>query len=202
MKLDHLRLGSSFTRYNRFRRFNAMSSHLSDILTSRLALIAITPDSILAEQSAAGNYRRFGEVIGCTIHREWPPIHWEPHVFDFFLKQFSEHPNQVGWNRYVALPQPDGTRILIGSLGAFSKTDSATCEIGYGILPSFESQGFATEGTRALIDFLRSGGRVASIIAHTFPSLPRSIRVMEKCGLTLDGQGEEAGTVRYRLNLR
>jgi [ribosomal protein S5]-alanine N-acetyltransferase len=26
--------------------------------------------------------------------------------------------------------------------------------------------------------------------------------VMEKCGLTYDGEGEEAGTIRYRLQLR
>ena len=180
-----------------------MSLHSSDILTSRLALIALTPESVLIEQSAGGDYGRFGELIGCIIHSEWPPIHWEPHVFDFFLKQFREHPDQAGWNRYVALSQPDGTRTLIGSLGAFSKDDPpGTCEIGYGILPSFEGQGFATEGTQALIEFLRSDGRVASIIAHTFPSLPRSIRVMEKCGLTFDGGGEEPGTIRYRLNLR
>ena len=103
----------------------------------------------------------------------------------------------------VALPQPGGTRTLIGTLGAFSKDDPpGTCEIGYSILPSFEGQGFATEGTLALIDYLRRNTSTNSIIAHTFPSLPRSIRVMEKCGLVLDGDGEEAGTIRYRLNLR
>ncbi len=38
----------------------------------------------------------------------------------------------------------------------------------------------------------------SSIIAHTFPSLLGSIRVMEKCGLTFEGEGEEAGTIRYQ----
>jgi RimJ/RimL family protein N-acetyltransferase len=91
---------------------------------------------------------------------------------------------------------------LIGTLGAFSK-DSAddAVEIGYGILPSCEGNGYATEGTLAIIDLLRRQG-VASIIAHTLPSLSKSIRVMEKCGLLPDGEGDEQGTVRYRLNLR
>jgi len=103
----------------------------------------------------------------------------------------------------VALPEPDGTRTLIGALGAFSKSDPpGICEIGYGILPSFEGRGFATEGTLALIDYLRRNTNTTSIIAHTFPSLSRSIRVMEKCGLAFDGDGEEEGTIRYRLNLR
>lgn len=173
-----------------------------DILTSRLTLIAVTPKSVLTEQAANGDYRIFGESIGCTMHAEWPPEHWEPHVFDFFLKQFRNHPDQIGWGRYVALPQADGTRMLIGTLGAFSKEEPPqTCEIGYGILPSFQGNGFATEGTDAIINLLRRDGRVESVIAHTYPSLKQSLRVMEKCGLTYDAPGDETDTVRYRLKL-
>jgi RimJ/RimL family protein N-acetyltransferase len=98
--------------------------------------------------------------------------------------------------------QPDGTRTLIGCLGAFAKDPLTTCEIGYSILSSFEGRGYATEGAQALIHHLRSDTRLTSIIAHTFPSLPGSIRVMEKCGLVFDGDGEEAGTIRYRLILQ
>jgi RimJ/RimL family protein N-acetyltransferase len=91
---------------------------------------------------------------------------------------------------------------LIGTLGAFTKADRPSeCEIGYSILPPYEGRGFATEGARALIEYLRGDGRIESVIAHTFPSLPGSIRVMEKCGMVFDGEGEEAGTIRYRLRL-
>ena len=76
------------------------------------------------------------------------------------------------------------------------------CEIGYSILAPYEGQGLATEAARALIEYLRGDARLSSIIAHSFPSLPASIRVMEKCGMVFDGKGEEPGTVRYRLQLR
>ena len=76
------------------------------------------------------------------------------------------------------------------------------CEFGYEILPPYEGRGFATEGAKALIEYLRRDERIESVIGHTFPSIPASIRVMEKCGLVYDGEGEEAGTVRYRLWLR
>ena len=46
------------------------------------------------------------------------------------------------------------------------------------------------------------GAAMESVIAHTYPALRGSIRVMEKCGMTFDGEGEEAGTIRYRLALR
>jgi ribosomal-protein-alanine N-acetyltransferase len=174
-------------------------SQREDILTPRLALITLTPEAILSEQ--AGDHR-LGEIIRCTIPSNWPLTHWEPHVFDFLLNQLDQHPDQLGWPRYIALPHPDGTRTLIGTLGAFSKTDPPTiCEIGYGILPPYERRGLATEATQALINYLRNDPRIQTIIAHTFPTLPASIRVMEKCGLTFAGEGEEEGTIRYQLHL-
>jgi RimJ/RimL family protein N-acetyltransferase len=171
-----------------------------DIVTPRLTLIAITPEMLMSEKNGDG---RLGELIQCAVPANWPPEHWEPHVFDFILAQFAEHPEQVGWHYYVCLVPADGQRSLIGALGASSKTATPLeCEIGYSILPSHERQGFATEGTKALIEYLRGSAGVESVIAHTFPSLPGSIRVMEKCGLVFDGEGEETGTIRYRLRLR
>jgi ribosomal-protein-alanine N-acetyltransferase len=171
-----------------------------DIVTSHLSLIAITPEMMKSEQ--AGDHR-LGELIQCAIPPNWPLTDWEPHVFDFILTQLDKHPDQLGWHRYVGFLHSDGSRTLIGSLGAFSKDATpAECEIGYSILPPFEGRGLATEGALSLIEYLRRDERITSIIAHTFPSIPASIRVMEKCGLTFDGDGEEAGTVRYRLNLR
>jgi RimJ/RimL family protein N-acetyltransferase len=181
-----------------------MSTNLfEEIRTPRLDLIAMTPQSIHTEQAANGNFHQFGEAICCTVHAEWPPIDWEPHVLTFMLDHFAAHPDQIGWHRYVALPDADGTRTLIGCLGAIAKDKlPATCKIGYGILPSFEGRGYATEGTQALIRLVRADTRITTIIAHTFPTLPRSIRVMEKCGLVFDGNGDEPGTIRYRLNLQ
>ena len=171
-----------------------------DIVTPRLALITVTPETVRSEQAGE---KRLGELIGCTIPTNWPLTDWEPHVFDFLLRQFDEHPDQIGWCRYVAFPHPDGSRTLIGGVGAFTKAGVLTeAEFGYSVLPQFEGRGFATEAAKAIVDFLRRDERITSVIAHTFPSLPGSIRVMEKCGLTYDGEGEEAGTIRYRLQLR
>ena len=171
-----------------------------DIVTSRLTLIAITPEMLLSEKNGDG---RLGELIQCVVPANWPLKDWEPHVFDFLLAQIAEHPEQLGWPRYVSFVPPGGRRTLIGTLGAFTKADRPSeCEIGYSILAPYEGRGFATEGVRALIDFLRGDERLSSVIAHTFPWIPASIRVMEKCGMVFDGEGEEAGTIRYRLALR
>jgi [ribosomal protein S5]-alanine N-acetyltransferase len=173
---------------------------VDDIATSRLSLICLTPEMLRSEQAGEG---RLGELIRCVVPTNWPHENWEPHVYDFMLTQLAEYPEQLGWHRYVGLISPDGSRTLVGSLGAFTKAGHPSeCEIGYGMLPQFERQGFATEGAKALIEYLRGDERIESVIAHTFPSIPASIRVMEKCGMVFDGDGEEAGTVRYRLALR
>ena len=171
-----------------------------DIVTSRLTLIAITPEMLLSEKNGDG---RLGELIQCVIPANWPLADWEPHVFDFLLTQLAEHPEQLGWPRYVCFVSPEGQRTLIGTVGAFNKAAAPTeCEIGYSILAPYEGRGFATEAAKALIDYLRGNERITSVIAHTLPSIPGSIRVTEKCGVMFDSDGAEAGTIRYRLTLR
>jgi RimJ/RimL family protein N-acetyltransferase len=168
-----------------------------DLRTPRLALIAITPAMLASEKSAD---QKLGALIGCAIPLNWPPVDWEPHVLDTLLKQYERHPEQISWHRYVALLNQGGTRSLIGMTGAFwRETSPAECEIGYSILPPHERKGLATEAAQALIQLIRKNPLIKSVIAHTFPELTGSIRVMEKCGLVFDGEGEEERTIRYRL---
>jgi ribosomal-protein-alanine N-acetyltransferase len=42
----------------------------------------------------------------------------------------------------------------------------------------------------------------SGVAAETYPSLTASLRVMEKCGMTLAGEGAEGGTVRYIIKRR
>jgi len=48
------------------------------------------------------------KLIQCVIPDNWPPTDWEPHVLDFLLTQFSEHPEQLGWCATLPLFRPDG----------------------------------------------------------------------------------------------
>ena len=177
-----------------------MINSFDDLATARLALIAITPERLASEQAGV---EHFCKAINCDMPAAWPPKHWEPHVFDILLAQYARYPEQAAWHRYVALRKPDGRRVLIGTLGAFWRPEAPEeCEVGYSILPEWEGNGYATEGVRALLDLIRKDARIKSAIAHTFPELKRSIRVMEKCGFRFEGAGQEAGTVRYRLRLR
>jgi hypothetical protein len=75
----------------------------NDIITPRLALVAITPDSLQSERSADGF---LGAITNARVPLAWPPEHWEPHVFELLLKRIADDPTEVGWHRYIALAMP------------------------------------------------------------------------------------------------
>jgi RimJ/RimL family protein N-acetyltransferase len=100
----------------------------------------------------------------------------------------------------VLLPNPRGAArpyTLSGAVGGFPKPQG-DAEIGYSTLPGFQRKGYGTEAAQALVDWLLRQETVRSVSAQTFPSLPESIKVMERCGMTFVGPGDDEGTVRYR----
>lgn len=168
-----------------------------DLKTARLRLVAITPAMLTADEAADGT---LGRILGAEVTAEWPPEHWEPHVYRFIVKQFEDEPRTKGWHRYVLLPKERGSvpgYVLIGAVGAFPKLEG-DAEIGYSTLPAYQRKGYGTEAARTLVEWLLRQKEVRSVSAQTYPTLPESVKVMERCGMTFVGDGDEAGTVRYR----
>ncbi len=169
---------------------------ISDISTTRLDLVAVTSACALSETTGDG---RLGELTRAKVPATWPPEHWEGHVYEWLLQRFVEHPDELGWPRYIALREVDGSRTLIGTVGAYRRAaEPGDCEIGYGLLLEYRGFGYATEAATALMQWVLLRPGVETISAQTFPSLTQSIRVMEKCGMRYVGQGDEEETVRYR----
>lgn len=170
---------------------------VGDLKTARLRLVAITPAMLKAEEAGDGS---FAKILGAEVTTEWPPEHWEPHVYHFIQKQYEDEPRTRGWHRYVLLPEARGSVLrhtLIGAVGAFPKLEG-DAEIGYSTIRRYQRQGYATEAARALVEWLLTQKDVKSVSAQTYPSLPESIKVMERCGMTYVGSGEDEGTVRYQ----
>ena len=169
---------------------------VEEIATPRLALIAITPCSIEAEAAGAG---QLAQAVSALVPETWPPEHWEPQVLQFLRDRFAADLSDVGWHRYIALREDGGTRTLIGTVGGFRRAENpGECEIGYSVLAEYQQHGYATEAAQAFVRWALSHASVVDIVAQTFPNLPASIRVMEKCGMTFVGSGYEEGTILYR----
>ena len=75
----------------------------------------------------------------------------------------------LGWFHFR--PGPDG--------------DLTNIDLGYRLRRSAWHQGYATEGSRALITMGFTDLGVQRVFAHTMTANAASRRVMEKCGLTL-----------------
>jgi RimJ/RimL family protein N-acetyltransferase len=61
------------------------------------------------------------------------------------------------------------------------------------VLAKYQGLGYATEALRGLMEWIWEDERVASVCAQTFPALAGSVRVMEKCGMTIAPRSVQAG---------
>lgn len=74
-------------------------------------------------------------------------------------------------------------RCVVGTAGFKGAPDaSGMVEIAYGIVPTSEGRGYATEAAQALVGFALQAGNVRLIRAHTLPVANASTRVLQKCG--------------------
>ena len=93
--------------------------------------------------------------------------------------------------------------------GHGTETDLTNIELGYRLRRSAWNKGYATEGSRALINMGFTDLDVVRVFAQTMTANSASRHVMEKCGLTLvrtfpyegtfDPEGAERGVVEYAL---
>lgn len=87
----------------------------------------------------------------------------------------------------------DGLLVGAGSIGPKDDRPYALAdgwEFGYNLRRDCWNQGYATEATRAMIDFAHRTFGVKTFYANHAIANPASGRVMEKCGLTFDHFGE------------
>ena len=160
--------------------------------TSRLELRLGTPDAF---RIAVDDRASLAQVLGVTVPDSWPVEHYDDSVREWCLKALAENPATIWLLRYVILRE---TNTLIGTCGAF-KPDEKTVTIGYSILPEYRRRGYASEAAQALVELGFAQEGVERVTADTYPELVASIGVMEKCGLSFAGSGDDEGTIRYEV---
>ncbi len=186
--IDFLQWGAAFG-------LQARTARVAELKAGNLRLVAITTEMLTAEHS--GDAAGLGALLRAKLTAEWPPVDWEPHVYRIIQKQYDELPESFGWHRYVVLEGGWGARTLVGAIGGFPRA-KGDVEIGYSTLPGFQRRGFATASAQRLVEWLLTLEGVRSVSAQTYPRVVESIKVMERCGMRFVGEGDEAGTVRYR----
>lgn len=179
------------------RWFARREHKIAPLRTPRLTLVAITPELLEAEENSL---TRFAAMLPAYIPSEWPPADWEPHVRAMIASQCADAPRMTGWHRYtLLLPAafPPHRAQLIGCLGGFPKAGGEV-EIGYSTLPAFQRQGYGSEAARIFVNWLLMQDSVTAVTAQAYLHKPESLKVMERCGMTPAGPGDDPGTARYR----
>jgi len=167
--------------------------------TPRLQLV---PATAAAMAMAANDDRAaLRRELTAAIPDDWPPRiddngEMAREGFKFVQQILHRDPSLQGWwGWWVLLRRPP---ILIGVVSPKGPPNGeGTVELSYGIVASHQGKGYATEATKALVDWVCRDPRTRRIVADTLPRLTASIAVMEKCGMSFLGEGAEPGAIRY-----
>ena len=93
----------------------------------------------------------------------------------------------------------------IGICGLFRRENLDAPDIGYSLLPPHYGRGYALEAARAVVDHARDVVGLEKIIAIVSPDNPRSIHLLEKLGMRVEGPirmpGEDEDILLYSLSL-
>ncbi|MBB6455348.1 ribosomal-protein-alanine N-acetyltransferase [Salirhabdus euzebyi] len=131
-----------------------------EIETNRLTLKAVTPEIV---DIFSGNYE-LGDHIS------------------FYLSQLQNDPSMLGWGVWFVVDKESNT--VIGDIGFKGKpNDHHTVDIGYGVHPTYQGKGIATEAVRGLIDWAFQQN-VEIVTADCLQDNIPSIKVLEKIGMT------------------
>ena len=152
--------------------------HSYTLETERLLLRPLTPDDAEA---------MFVWLSDPEVNRYMPyPLYTEIEA----ARRWVESANQrEDYYLFGFVRKEDG--LLIGS-GDISPRDGLDkpWAFGYNLRRDCWNQGYATEATRAMIDFAHRTFGVRDFTAEHAKANPASGRVMEKCGLVFDHEGE------------
>ena len=88
----------------------------------------------------------------------------------------------------LCLVERKDSGVPIGMCGLLNREEFEHPDIGYALLPEHAGRGLAIEAARAVLDDARGRLRYRKIIAIVRPGNTRSIRLLEKLGLSLAGR--------------
>jgi ribosomal-protein-alanine N-acetyltransferase len=150
--------------------------------TDRLVLLAVTTELVgaLADRETVGRFLRTAIPDG-----------WPDSEFTGLLKVYgpwiAEDPDRLGLGPWLLVARDEGS--VVGSAGFMGTLpQNRAIELGYGVHPDYRNRGYATEASRALIDWGLSQPSVERVVAKCDPVNSPSVRVLEKAGMTHRGK--------------
>lgn len=106
------------------------------------------------------------------------------------LEAVRRDPGNYPWHSFWLLIRKED-RVVVGSADFKNIPDAlGETEIGYGLGPEFEHCGYMTEAVREMCRWALEQPGVCAVIAETERDGFASQRVLERCGFSLDRNGD------------
>jgi ribosomal-protein-alanine N-acetyltransferase len=155
------------------------------LTTPHLELHAYSPEHLLA--LIDGN-ERFQESFGFPVADGLRSFLVSDDVSPEWIARVRQSSTADPWIHGFAVVDLE-SQTVVGTTGFKGPPDDeGVVEIGYGIVPSHEGRGLATEAAAALVTFAFAEPEVRCVRAHTLPAKNASTRVLEKCGFEFRGE--------------
>lgn len=147
--------------------------------TARLRLAPWSPEHLLAMIDGAD---RFEADAGVALADGLREMFVSGEVSPAWIAHLRSAAGPDPWTLGFAVVHRDDDRVIGSAAFKGAPDGDGVVEIAYGIAPSYEGQGYATEAARALVAFALERVDVTAIRAHTKPENGASGRVLTKNG--------------------
>ncbi len=162
----------------------ARRKHISPMLHLQTGRLTLVPFTLERVRAAVYDRAALARLLNAHVPDEWPnPDLGE--ILPMILEARLKDPAEAAWS---ALILHTADRALIGDIGFKGGPDAeGTVEIGYGIIPSYRGQGYASEAAQAMIAWAFAQPGVRRVTAECLADNAGSIRVLEKVGMRRTG---------------
>jgi RimJ/RimL family protein N-acetyltransferase len=158
------------------------------LVTSRLELVPINVS--LVEAVLAADRARAAELLGAIMPRAWPNRALIERAFFASLSAIKENPDVRLWGDRVMITRGDERRVVGSVVFHGAPAGDGAVEVAYGVEEDSQRQGYATEATRASVEWALIQPGVEVVRAATPPWHVASQKVLERCGLARVGDRE------------
>jgi RimJ/RimL family protein N-acetyltransferase len=170
------------------------------LVTARLRLVPINLEMIecvmrrdrpAAEAALDAAMRDAGwDADACArVPDAWPNEDLVARAFPFSLDAIRAAPDTRLWGDSLVLPVEGPPRVL-GSVVFKGRPPDGVAEVGYGIEEDSRGLGFASEATRACVEWALAQPGIDAVQATTFPWHVASLGVIRKVGMSACGTRE------------
>ena len=119
------------------------------------------------------------------------------HAAAWIDRSIQERAAGVGWP-YLIVRRDDN--VLMGCMDISVEGETRAGTLGYWLGEAFWGQGYATEAAKAVIGFAFEILKLSEVNASALPGNDRSMRVLEKAGMTHIGRQTEDTVERGRVD--